>query len=240
MRHALLIALALLLVVGAVGVPAEIDWHESLDEARKAAAEKPVVVYFTDEACVWCRKLETSTFPSDEARAVADRFSFVKLDVDEAEELAARYRARGVPYLVVLDARGKVLARQGGYLPAASFARLLSESLTNPAPPETELDAVLDAWADLGDAAPDKALVERTIARLASSDRALRKDLVVCLTTHGDEVRPHLVELLASNKLAVRAAAYEVLKMATKERHPFDPFASVEVREQQRQAWQTD
>jgi hypothetical protein len=60
---------------------------------------------------------------------------------------------------------------------------------------------------------------------------------VQALTEHGAAVRPHLVELLASNKLATRAAAYEVLKKVTKDRHPFDPFAPVDVREEQRQAW---
>jgi thioredoxin-like negative regulator of GroEL len=235
MRTRLLIILAIF--VGGGPLTAEITWHESLDEAKIVSAEKPVVLYFTDEACVWCRRLESSTFPSEEVLAIADKFLFVKLDVDDAEELAARYRARGVPYLVVLDAKGKVLARQAGYSPAAPFAKFLDESLTNPSPPETDLDAVLDAWAELGDETPDKELVERTVARRAGSDRALRGELVQSLAGHAQDVRPHLVELLASSKLAIRAAAYEVLKKITRDRHPFDPFAPVDVREDQRQAW---
>lgn len=237
MRKQLFIGMAVLAAMLAAPLTAEITWHESLDEAKSVSAEKPVVLYFTGEACVWCRRLESSTFPSEEVLAVAEKFLFVKLDVADAEELAARYRVRGVPYLVVLDAKGKVLARQAGYSPAAPFAKFLEESLTNPSPPESDLDALLDAWVELGDEVPEKELVERTVARLAGADRALRGELVQSLADHADEVRPHLVELLASSKLGVRAAAYEVLKKITQDRHPFDPFAAVDVREEQRQAW---
>src|SRR5687768_11428626 len=80
MRTRLLIVLAIF--VGGGPLTAEITWHESLDEAKTVSAEKPVVLYFTDEACVWCRRLESSTFPSEEVLAVAEKFLFVKLDVD--------------------------------------------------------------------------------------------------------------------------------------------------------------
>jgi thioredoxin-like negative regulator of GroEL len=217
----------------------DIVWTTSLEAARRATPDRPVVLYFTSESCGWCRKMESGTFTDAEVQKSAEKFTCVKVDVKDAEELAARYRVRGVPAFVVLDARGKLLANQPGYQPAAKFAKFLEEALTHPMAPVDELDVLVNDWAAVTDKPVSRELVERTITRLAKADRAQRTELLKLVTNRAEAVQAHLVELMGSNKLAIRAAAFEALKEGTKLRHPFDPFSPADVRQKQLAAWQT-
>jgi len=79
-----------------------------------------VLVVLGGNWCGWCRKLH-DLFASDRKirRALLYEYQVVPVDIGDAarqarlaERWGARFREEGVPYLVVLDAAGKVLARQ--------------------------------------------------------------------------------------------------------------------------------
>ncbi|HEX4072709.1 MAG TPA: hypothetical protein VHX68_16120, partial [Planctomycetaceae bacterium] len=49
-------------VAGAAATPRSIEFHRSIEEARKSAkVERPTVLLFGATWCTWCRKMETDT-----------------------------------------------------------------------------------------------------------------------------------------------------------------------------------
>lgn len=231
-------ALGLLMLIPRISTAAEIQWHDSIESAREANPELPCVLFFTSESCTWCRKMQVSTFTDESVRALGEKFLFVRLDADEQEELSARYRVRGLPTLVVLDAGGQTLANRAGYQAAGKFVRFLEDSLTNPMPEDDPTQVILDEWKALKvDEERPSDLVERTVAHMARGDRSRREELLKAIAARSTAVQPALLELLGSQKLACRAAAFEALKQTTNIRHAFDPFASPEIRKSQQATW---
>lgn len=89
-------------------------------------SEQPVLVDFWAS---WCGPCKTVS-PMLEALAeeYAGRLNIVKIDVDEAPELAARFGVRGVPTLM-LFLGGNVEASKVGAMPRAQLAAFLDANL---------------------------------------------------------------------------------------------------------------
>ena len=123
----IILTVAAALAAGVFAMPAGFtdDWDAAL---KKAAAEKKTVLaLFTgSDWCIWCKRLEGEVLSqkafSDE---VGKTFVPVFLDfpsdkslVPEAKqkrnrELAEKYAVRGFPTVLLLDAKGEVLAQTG-------------------------------------------------------------------------------------------------------------------------------
>ena len=220
-----------------------VDFLPTVEAAREAEAaaspeeRKPVVLAFGAEWCGWCRKMELDTFPSAEVAAVADRFLWVKVDVDENEALSARFRVRGLPHTFVLNADDRAIASHPGYLPADEFVEFLNEALRNPQPIEDVLGDLLAALDDAEGDEPRTAAVQKLIEYLSRSERAERTLALAELAAVEAELLPPIAQLLSDERLAVRAAAYGVLSALTHQELPFDPFAVADVRQPDAQAW---
>jgi len=123
---------------GAVAAMAGGDgWLTDYDEALAAAAKdgRPVLVDFTgSDWCGWCVKLDKDTFSKPEWQSFAkDNLVLLKVDFPKrtnlpaAQEkandaLQAKFGVDGFPTLVLLDSKGKEIARHGGYLPGGPGA----------------------------------------------------------------------------------------------------------------------
>lgn len=220
-----------------------VEFHPSIEAAREAEAapspdeRKPLVLAFGAEWCGWCRKMELDTFPSDQVSAAADRFLWVKVDVDENELLSARFRVRGLPHTFVLNADDRVIASHPGYLPAEEFVAFLDEALAHPQPIEDLLEDLLLALesAEAGD--ERAAAVTNLIEYLARAERADRTTALAELASAQSDLLPPLAQLLSDERLAVRAAAFGVLSALSRQELPFDPFADAAARQPQAQVW---
>ena len=62
------------------------------------------------------------------ARRYAGRIKLVKVNVDEAQQVAQRFGVQGIPTLVVVD-HGRVLDRQTGAVPESALAAWLERVL---------------------------------------------------------------------------------------------------------------
>ncbi|MGO2415177.1 MULTISPECIES: thioredoxin [Cobetia] len=95
-------------------------------ESAVLESEQPVLVDFWAS---WCGPCKTVA-PTLEALAeeYAGRLNIVKIDVDEAPELAARFGVRGVPTLM-LFLGGNVEASKVGAMPRAQLAAFLDANL---------------------------------------------------------------------------------------------------------------
>ncbi|WP_439622040.1 thioredoxin family protein [Gemmata sp.] len=128
---------AALVVFFAAQAPAsaqDVKWRHDYAAARREAAEtgKPLLLDFGTEACVWCRKLDGTTFRDPKVvRVLNDRFVPVKIDANKYEKLTSMLGIDGFPTLVLATPDGKVAGRHAGYADVPQLTALLGKA---PAP----------------------------------------------------------------------------------------------------------
>ena len=111
--------------------------HDGYQSALAAAAatNKLVLVDFTgSDWCGWCIKLDEETFSKPEFREfAANHLEFLVVDFpknkslregerEQNQNLKTKFGVEGFPTLILLDASGKEIARQRGYLPGGPEA----------------------------------------------------------------------------------------------------------------------
>lgn len=123
-------------------LPAKVPWEiiatgnnvkAFMDEARaKAIAEgKPMMIDFWATWCVYCKKLDKDVWNKPEVVAESLRFVTIKIDAtkpDDAEMSAIKeeMEVAGLPKVVFIDSRGKILlGRSAGYLPAGEMLEIM-------------------------------------------------------------------------------------------------------------------
>jgi thioredoxin-related protein len=225
-------------VASALEFAPTIDAARAVEAAATPEARKPVVVMFSSASCVWCRKMEIDTFPDDRVAELADRFLWVKVDVDEHEELAARYGVRGLPHTFVLNGEDRPIASQPGYVPPEPFVAFLKQALENPQPIDDVLPDLLGRLAAAAEPDERDETLTKIVERLAAAEREGRPAALAAVSQAGPAVWPHLLALMSDERLAVRAAAAGTLAHVTKAGLPFDPFAPDEQRLKQAAEWE--
>jgi thiol:disulfide interchange protein len=102
------------------------DFDGALAEAR--AAHKRALVDFSASWCPPCIAMKHEVWPdADVARAINAGYVPVAVDADHNNGLSDRYRVESIPAVLLLDADGRVVKRNDGYLPRAGLLRFLSE-----------------------------------------------------------------------------------------------------------------
>jgi thiol:disulfide interchange protein len=111
----------------------QIAWEKSWDDAfsRAKKEDKPVLVTFEAEWCVWCKKLESTTYRDSAVMSlIAGALVPVTLDVDgSGRELSDEHRVDGLPTILVLSPTGEERGRIDGYLPPGRFVEVMTEIL---------------------------------------------------------------------------------------------------------------
>ncbi len=112
----------------AAALPWENDLQQALDKA--SAQQKLVMVDFYAEWCMWCKKLDQTTYADGSVQQALASVVPVKLDAERGgRQAAARYRVNGFPTILFLDASGREVARIPGYLPPEAFLEELRDIL---------------------------------------------------------------------------------------------------------------
>jgi protein disulfide-isomerase len=137
----LALSLVTLLVAGLTAF-AETSWTTDLPAAQAQAKKEKKLVFmnFTgSDWCGWCKKLQAEVFTTKEwSEYVQKNLVLVEVDFPNQKKqsdtlkkanaaLQEKYKASGFPTLVVLDADGKEIWRQVGYMaggPKAWIAKL--------------------------------------------------------------------------------------------------------------------
>ncbi len=155
-----MVALTVLVLVGVTSSSnrasaQEVRWRHDYTAARREATEtgRPLLLDFGTEACVWCRKLDGTTFRDPKVvKLLNERFIPVKIDASKEERLTAALGIDGFPTLVLATADGKVVGRHAGYGDAAQITALLNKA---PAPAPTAM-----ATAPRSDSVPARPVME--------------------------------------------------------------------------------
>ena len=170
-------------------------------KAKATTEKKLLLVDFTgSDWCPWCKRLRAEVFDKEPFKAAAPK-RFVLLEVDfphekklpdklkkQNEKLSAQYKVHGFPTVLLMNAKGEVLA-QTGYRPGgaekyvANLDKLLSlhknvvkmrgelanaEGLSR----AKLLDRLVDATTELGTAAQDSAAWTKEIIALDPENKA--------------------------------------------------------------------
>jgi TolA-binding protein len=122
-------------------VPAgpQVQWRYDYNLARREAEEKskPLVLDFSTKDCLWCKKLEATTFRDGAVvGTMNDEFIPLKLDGDRETALTQSLRILKYPTVVLAAPDGRILGTFEGYLEAARFHEYLQRALASVTNPE--------------------------------------------------------------------------------------------------------
>lgn len=98
------------------------DWQTQVVDSSK-----PVFVDFWAEWCGPCRMV--GPVVEELANDYDGKVNFVKVNVDEANELAAKYNIFSIPTLMVLN-KGEVVAQQVGAASKEAYKNMIERALS--------------------------------------------------------------------------------------------------------------
>jgi thioredoxin-related protein len=240
--------LALVAAVGpAVAAELEVDgWHHSYDEgiAAAKAENKPVLLDFTAEWCVWCRKMEEEVFTDATVISSLQDFVCIRVDTEADPRVALAFQVRSLPRIVVLNTFGEVTVDRTGYMPAEVFLEALADgraaahqelganAARSVKPVETPRQIVDQAFAD-----PQANREEVLLTLLSDPDPAVREEALERVKANKEASIPVLVAGLSHGYLGTRIASREALRALGIEPAPYDPWAAHSEREQAASEW---
>jgi thiol:disulfide interchange protein len=100
-----------------------------LDQAMAQAQRehKPIVLDFSAEWCVPCRRMEKTTLMDSRVAALLEQVIFVRVDTDKHTDLAQKLGVVGLPDIRFIAANGRVLRQLRGFQEADFFAAQLEQ-----------------------------------------------------------------------------------------------------------------
>lgn len=115
---------------GDVALDWETDWSRAFTRAK--SEQKVVLASFNADWCVWCRRLETTTYrDSKVASLLSSRTVPLSLDVEgNGKALSDEHGVDGLPTVVVFASDGRELGRIDGYVAPDGFLELVTGILS--------------------------------------------------------------------------------------------------------------
>lgn len=112
-------------------VAAEIPWRDKLTtaHAEAKAQNKPLLLHFYTDNCVYCDKLEEGAFQSpDVEAAVAQGFVPVKIHASESRDLVKMFKVTKFPMDVVVTPEGETIAHTVSPQEPKNYIAMLAEA----------------------------------------------------------------------------------------------------------------
>lgn len=101
--------------------------------AHAAKTQRPVILYLEAVWCHWCHVMDRETYADPEVRTLIEQhFVALRIDQDLRPDLANRYRDYGWPATIIFAPDGTELAKRQGFVPKASFTKLLRSMRDHP------------------------------------------------------------------------------------------------------------
>ena len=107
-----------------------ISWVTSFSEGLEQAKEKgePVMVDFYADWCGPCKMLDQQTYADQRVVTAATNWISVKVDVDQNQELSAKYQVHSIPTIVFISPEGEAISRITGSVPAETMVREMQKA----------------------------------------------------------------------------------------------------------------
>ena len=129
--------------------PGALDYNA----ARKEATDKnrPLLIDFGTENCLWCKKLDASTFRDPTvAELLNSRFVPIRIDAEQNVQLTQSLKIQSFPTLIIAATDGKILTIIEGYIEAPKLLDQLQKALATPVAPDWMARDYLDAGKAIG------------------------------------------------------------------------------------------
>ncbi len=97
-----------------------VELNETSFDQHISKSDLPIVVDFWAPWCAPCRSMAPSF--SDAARQMEPKYRFVKVDTEQAQNIAARFNIRSIPTLAIFR-NGKEITRQAGAMDTGNILR---------------------------------------------------------------------------------------------------------------------
>lgn len=107
-----------------VSEAAEIPWSTDIEHSLQQAAanNQLVLMEFTADWCVFCKKMEKNTFTNAKvAQRISDNFVAVRVDADQNKDLVKDLGIKGLPAILVVSPDLKVVDRISGFQTAEAL-----------------------------------------------------------------------------------------------------------------------
>jgi thiol:disulfide interchange protein DsbD len=131
-------------------IAGKIAWVNYSQAEVDKPSDRPKVILFTADWCAPCRQLKARTFPDPRVQETISKFVAIKADMStggtaEIKQAARKYLVRGVPTIVFLDKKGRVLSNFSiaGFIAPSAFVDRMnavlkqtgSSTASTPSPP---------------------------------------------------------------------------------------------------------
>jgi len=116
---------------------AGITWEHDLKTALKSASEgnKLVVVDVYAPWCGFCKQMDRTIYSDPKVASLSNSVVFLKLNADdkgEGNKFSNQNHVSGLPTTIILDAKGAVVNKVGGYIGSPDrFVSMVKSSLTH-------------------------------------------------------------------------------------------------------------
>jgi thioredoxin-related protein len=110
-----------------VQADSELEWKTFKEYAEQGdSGGKKIYIHFWAVWCQYCHKMETDTFGHPSVVAALNKdFYPIRVDTDKEPLVAGMFGVKGLPYNLFLTENGKILAHRPGYVPPATFLKIL-------------------------------------------------------------------------------------------------------------------
>lgn len=130
------IVLAAAMVLCRSGAAAEIPWSTDIEDSLRRADSNGqlVLMEFTADWCVFCKKMEKNTFSdADVTERISGNFVAVKVDADQNKDLVKDLGIKGLPAILIVSPDLKVIERISGFqTPEALIPKLDAVTAARP------------------------------------------------------------------------------------------------------------
>lgn len=107
------------------------NWNDYTAVKAKAHNEnKYILIDFWATWCKECNQMDEEAFKDPKVVHLLEKFVLLKVDVDKAPQLKAQFTVVGMPTIIVLNSRGKEIARVVGYQDAEQLTQFLQQVFT--------------------------------------------------------------------------------------------------------------